>query len=256
MRFRLSTFAIHLAASVAVLLALFGVFYFAWYAWPAWYLLGAASVVGLMVLVDVVLGPLMTLLVASPHKPRAELRRDIALIVLVQVAALLWGALTLWQGRPLYYALTLDRIELITAAEFDAQGLAQAKDKGATIMPTWSTLPQWIWAPLPENADERERIIAGAVMEGKDIVSMPEYFRPWADGLPTLQAMLHPLNALEAKDGLSLEAYQNLLKQLAHPAENYGWLLMQGPRASGRMVFERQSGKPVLFVQAEPRVAK
>jgi len=256
MRFRLTTFAIHLAASVGVLLALFGVFYFAWYAWPAWYLLGAASVVGLIVLVDVVLGPLMTLLVASPHKPRAELRRDIALIVLVQVAALLWGALTLWQGRPLYYALTLDRIELITAIDFNAEGLAQAKAKGATIMPTWSSLPQWIWAPLPDNEDERGRIIAEAIVEGKDIVSMPEYFRPWADGVGALQKMLHPMPALKAPRGLDEAEYQKLLARLGRPEADFGWLLMQGPRRNGSMVFERASGQPVMFVQAEPKIAK
>ena len=214
MTFRLTAFAFHLAASALVLLIIFGLLYFGWYAWPAWYLLGAGGVVGLIVLVDVILGPLLTLLIANPAKPRSELRRDIALIVVVQLAALSYGVFSLWQARPLFYALTLDRIELISASDFTREDIAQAQAKGATILPTPFTRPTWIWAPLPENKDERERIINGAVWGGKDIISMPEYFRPWTDGVGALQKKLHPMSALKAPRGLDEAEYKKLLARL------------------------------------------
>jgi len=256
MKFRLTTFALHLAASAFVLLAVFGLLYFGWYAWPAWYLLGAGSMVGLIVLVDALLGPLLTLMIANPAKPRAELRRDIALIVLVQVAALVYGLFTLWQARPLFYALTLDRIELVTAADFDRSGLEQAAQRGAKIMPTWTSLPQWIWAPLPDNPEQAQAIVMSAIGGGGDVTSMPELFRPWADGVGALQKMLHPMPALKAQRGLDEAKYEKLLARLGRPESDFGWLLMQGPRRNGSMVFERASGRPVLFVQAEPRIAK
>jgi len=256
MKFRLATFSVHLLASIVVLALSFGLLYFGWYAWPAWYLLGAGSMVGLIVLVDALLGPLLTLMIASPAKPRAELRRDIGLIVLVQVAALVYGLFTLWQARPLFYALTLDRIELITAAEFDRQGLEQAAQKGAKIMPTWTSRPQWIWAPLPDNPEQAQAIVMSAISGGGDVTSMPELFRPWSEGAAVLRTLLHPLPSLTAMGGLEEAAYKALLGRLGRSEADFGWLLLQGGRRSGSMIFERASGQPVMFVQAEPKIAK
>ena len=97
------------------------------------------------------LGPLATLVVANPEKPRRELARDISLIVLVQLAALGYGAHTLWQGRPLFYAFSLDRIEIVTGSDFDDEVIETARKQGAAIIPDWSSRPRWIWAPLPDD---------------------------------------------------------------------------------------------------------
>ena len=81
--------------------------WFGWYRWPGWYLSGVLHVVGIVVLVDVVLGPTLTLIIANPAKPRSELTRDLAIIVSVQLVALIYGATTLWEGRPLYYTFSV-----------------------------------------------------------------------------------------------------------------------------------------------------
>lgn len=253
MKFRLTAFALHLLASALVLASVFGLLYFGWYAWPAWYLLGASTMVGLIVLVDVVLGPLLTLLIANPTKPRAELRRDIALIVLVQLVALGYGMFTLWQARPLFYALTLDRIELVSASDFEPSDLEQAAQKGATIMPAWTSRPQWIWAPLPSDPALAEKIVGEAIWGGKDVINMPELFRPWSEGTDTLRGVLHPLNMLAAKDGLSTEEYQTLLTRLSQPETEFGWLLLEGSKNNGTVIFERKSGKPIAFLRVTPK---
>lgn len=256
MSFRLKTFSLHLLASIPLLALSFGALYFGWYAWPGWYLTGAATVVGLIVLVDLVLGPLITLLIASPSKPRAELRRDISIIVLVQVIALSYGMMTLWQGRPLYYALTMDRIELITAADLDRESLEQAVQKGAKIIPTWTSRPEWIWVPLPNDPKLSEEIILSAINTGKDIISMPEHFKPWAAGADAFRRMLHPLPTLKAPRGLDEAAYKEILERLGQPESDLGWLMLQGPRRNGSMIFDRMSGRPLLFVKAEPKIPK
>src|SRR5215472_15827725 len=104
MRFRLKAFGLHLLGSVSALFLVLGSLYLGWYRWPAWYLAGVLHVVGIVVMVDLVLGPTLTLIVANPGKPRAELARDISIIVAVQLLALSYGSFALWGGRPLYYA--------------------------------------------------------------------------------------------------------------------------------------------------------
>lgn len=103
MKFRLRAFALHLGASASVLTLVLACLYLGWYRWPGWYLSGAMSVLAVLCLVDLALGPCLTLVVANPHKARNTLKRDIVIIAVVQVVALIYGATTLWTGRPLYY---------------------------------------------------------------------------------------------------------------------------------------------------------
>src|SRR5262249_4808550 len=103
MRFRFKAFGLHLLGSACLMGLLLGGLYLGWYRWPGWYLAGALTIALIMTGIDVVLGPLFTLLVANPKKPRRELTRDIAIIVAVQVIAAGYGIVTLWNGRPLYY---------------------------------------------------------------------------------------------------------------------------------------------------------
>src|SRR5215467_6843678 len=102
MRFRLTAFALHLLGSASALSLVLGALYLGWYRWPGWYLSSVLHVVGIVVLVDLALGPAFTLIVSTPHKSRRILARDIGMIVTVQLVALVYGTVTLWSGRPLY----------------------------------------------------------------------------------------------------------------------------------------------------------
>lgn len=190
MKFRFQAFALHLTGSVGVLTLVLGALYFGWYRWPGWYLTGALQVARLLVGVDVMLGPLLTLLIASPAKHRRDLARDIAIIVAVQLSALLYGASVLWQGRPLYYAFSEDRLQIVQASDLSPREIALARQSNPDFAPHWYSLPRWVWAPLPEPAAERQRIIQSAKAGGDDVIDMPRYFKSWDSGLPALRAQL------------------------------------------------------------------
>lgn len=245
--FRFKVSGLHLLASASTLTLITGALYLGWYAWPGWYLLGADNIVGILVLVDVGLGPLATLVVSNPLKPRNELRRDIAMIVLVQVVALGYGVGTLWTGRPLYYAFSLDRIEIVPAAAFDEQALEKAHQLKAAIMPSWSSLPRWIWAPLPDDPEERQSIIAKTVFGGPDVVSMPQYFRPLKDAAKAMQEIYMPVRVLLGSHGLSEADYQAAIAKLGRSEPELGILPVQGRSRDGAWIFDRASGEPLAF---------
>jgi hypothetical protein len=190
MRFRLKALGLHLLASSIVLTLVLGTLYLGWYRWPGWYLTDVANVLLVLAGVDLAVGPLLTSVVAGPGKPRRELRRDIAMIVTVQLAALTYGAVSLWSGRPLYYAYSENVLQLVQAYDINASELALARQRKAPIIPHWYSLPQWIWAPLPQDPDERARIVASAIGGGDDVIAMPRYYQPWAQGLGTLREQL------------------------------------------------------------------
>lgn len=244
-RYRLAGW--HLLASLATVVLAGGFFYFGWYAWPGWYLLGAHLVLGILVLVDVGLGPLATFVVSNPAKPRKELRRDIAFIVFVQCVALGYGLHTLWTGRPLYYAFSGDRIQIVPAAVYDERKLEKARESGATIMPDWTSLPRWIWVPLPDDPDESMRIIAASLLGGPDIIALPQYFRPYEKALPVLREQLLSLRTLLDSSAMSESDYRKLLARLGRPEAELGVLPVEGRFKDGSWIIDRKTGAPLLF---------
>lgn len=194
--FRLKAFGFHLLGSASVLLLVLGGLYLGWYRWPGWYLAGALHVALVMVCVDVVLGPLLTLIIANPRKPVRALMRDIAAIVVVQLAALVYGAGTLWHGRPLYYAFSVDRLQMVQASELGAKEIALAQKQNPGFTPRWYSLPRWTWAPLPDDPQTRDAILSAAVFGGDDVIDMPRFFKDWQQGLPELRKTLKPVDKL------------------------------------------------------------
>jgi hypothetical protein len=190
MRFRLRAFGLHLLASTIALALIFGTLYFGWYRWPGWYLADVSHVVLVMAGVDVVVGPLLTLTIANPGKPRRELKRDILIIVAIQLSALIYGTASLWSGRPLYYAFSENVLQIVQAYDINPQSADLAQRQKSEFVPHWYSLPRWIWAPLPADADLRGKIVASAISGGDDVIDMPQYFRPWEKGLPALRAQL------------------------------------------------------------------
>ncbi|HWT14265.1 MAG TPA: type IV pilin accessory protein, partial [Patescibacteria group bacterium] len=88
----------HLGFSVVLGLAVFALFRFLWYPDALFTLAGAGKLLLLVVGIDVVLGPLLTLIVFHPAKK--SLIWDLAIIVAVQFGALGYGVWVMAQSRP------------------------------------------------------------------------------------------------------------------------------------------------------------
>jgi hypothetical protein len=194
MGFRLRAFGLHLLGSFGALTLILGALYLGWYRWPGWYLADVSHVVVVLPAVDLVVGPLLTFIIASSNKPRRALARDISMIVAVQLIALIYGTVSLWNGRPLYYAFSENVLQLVQAYDINAQELNLAQQQKAELIPHWYSLPRWIWAPLPQDSAERGKIVAAAVTGGDDVISMPQYYKRWELGLPMLRTQLKKID--------------------------------------------------------------
>jgi hypothetical protein len=184
--------------------------------------------VGIVVMVDVVLGPTLTLIVANPGKPRTVLARDIAIIVAVQLLALGYGTVTLWGGRPLYYAFSVNDLELVQASDLRSDDVDLARRENPALAPHWYSRARWIWAPLPENTDAAQKIVTGTLFGGSDVVEMPRYFRPWAQGLPELRKQLTKLDDMRYFSPAEKRTLKKRIAQLGLPADAANTIVMWG----------------------------
>src|SRR5438105_1453365 len=238
MRFRLKAFGLHLTSSACALTLILGGLYLGWYRWPGWYLTGVLHVVAIVAIVDLAIGPTLTLIVASPRKARRALARDIAVIVTVQLAALVYGAATLWHGRPLYYAFSVDRLHMVQASDLQASEIAHARRQNPALAPHWSSLPRWIWAPLPDNPEEATTIARSTLFGGQDVVQMPRYFRPWEQGLPALRQQLARIDDLRFLSKGERQTLRTRMIRLGLGPEQRNVLLMWGDVRRVLVIFD------------------
>lgn len=180
-----------------MLVVTLGALYLGWYRWPGWYLAHVLPVVAVMVGVDVVLGPTLTMIIANPRKSRRELTRDIGIIVTVQIVAFVYGATMLWNGRPLYYAFSVNSLSVVQAYDLEPDELARARRAHAPLAPYWNSLPRWIYAPLPKDTAESDKIVASAIRGGYDVIAMPRYYRPWSEGLTDMRGQLKKVDDIK-----------------------------------------------------------
>ncbi len=91
----------HVGFSAILLLIIMSLVYFLWYPGALTFAGGAEEDLKIVIGVDMVLGPLLTLIVYNIAKPRKELIRGLSFIALFQISCLVAGMSLVYDQRPL-----------------------------------------------------------------------------------------------------------------------------------------------------------
>ena len=165
--------------------------------YPAPYraMLGVGPIFLLVLAVDVVCGPLLTLILASPRKSRRERWLDFGLIGLIQALALAYGLHSVWVARPAVLAFEVDRLVVVTANEVDVADLPNAP-------PTLRRLPWWGVQQVgtrraASSAEMLESVERG--LAGWSPATQPGWWLPWDAARADLKARAKPLPELIAR---------------------------------------------------------
>jgi hypothetical protein len=217
-RHNLTASAFHLGISVVIALASLGLVYGVWYPAPLHEALNVGSIFMMMLGIDIILGPLLTLIVYKPLKK--TLKFDLTVIACIQLAALLYGLNTVASGRPVYMVFTKDRFDLISAYEV-------AKISGTVKQPVLELQNPWkqpllgykiMAAQVPSSTNEANipllNVLMGSALGGgPDVPNVLDLHRSYASVLPALQTIGKPLNQLNSTDAITQARYTALQKK-------------------------------------------
>ena len=168
---------VHFIASCAFALLASMLVLLVWYPYPYRELSGGRELFLLIIAVDVVCGPLLTLVLFSPKKTKSALSIDMALVVAVQLAALVYGLHSVWQARPLYLVLEIDRFKAVTQSALDPLPL---KALSPELQVNWWAGPLVVGIREPKDAEERNKVMFDAVQGGRDYAERPEFYIPYS----------------------------------------------------------------------------
>jgi hypothetical protein len=170
---RVRAFVIHLVASALLLLG----FWFIlrrWYPDDLLWLQGAGTILGLLVLVDLVVGPLLTLLVFKPGKKTLLL--DMTVIVVLQLSAFAYGAWALSTQRPAYLAFLHDRFFVVTE-----QDLTAAVSEDILRLESWRGGPRLVSVKMNMLEAMNMQQAIKLAFEPPALALMPMLYRPVGD---------------------------------------------------------------------------
>ena len=176
---------IHFLLSIVVAL-LFGALVFGlWYPFPYREMSGGQQLFMLVMFVDVICGPLLTAVLFNPAKPRAELWRDLALVVVIQIGALGYGLHTVFEARPLFLVLEIDRFKVIGLPDLQhPPSIELAPQLRRSLL----SGPIVVTIRAPKDDKERETVLFESVQGGRDFAQRPEFYLPY-EGANALKAL-------------------------------------------------------------------
>ena len=232
----------HLLASFAVALVCAALVFGLWYPYPYNELVGGRELFLLVVSADVVSGPLLTLVVFDPRKPRRELVRDIGVVVVLQLSALAYGLYSVAEARPVFLAFEGDRFRAVRVPDID---VAEIQNAPQPLRDLSLRGPRLIGARLAKPSDPDYAISIQAALNGN-----PPAFRPgrWVDveaQRVDLIAALKPLALLRKKHPDAQQRIDEAVKAAGMSEQHLGFLpLIAGAHNDWVVVVGLDDAKP------------
>jgi len=190
---RIQAFLIHLGISLTI----FGVLAYAviaiWYPDFFFYTDGGWQGLRLLLGVDLVLGPLLTLIVYRAGKP--GLRFDLAVIGAIQTACLAVGVWIVHGERPLAIAYVDGSFYSITAQSFRELDLP---------VPDLSRIPgkypKWVKVAMPDDPEEQSVIREQMLRGGRMLATLSERYEPFDPSNDLDRTEARPLEEITDRD--------------------------------------------------------
>ncbi len=189
-------------AGIVICLILFG-----WYPLPFFWALGGPMLLGLLVGVDVVLGPLMTMILFNPGKSRRALATDLTLIGIIQISALVYGIHSGYIGRMAYGVFVGDSFYLVEASEL-APALLQKAPAEFQQLPFAS---QRIIGTVVPDTDQARSDLTFFKTVGLGPQHMPEYYVPLDQNREQIRNAALARDALQKRHPTLVHDIQQLL---------------------------------------------
>lgn len=225
-----------------------GLIFFVWYPHPYRHLSGGLSLFMLVAGVDLVLGPVCTFAVASAKKTFSQLRIDVALIGVVQLAALSYGAWTVFQSRPVYLAFEIDRFRVVHAIDVDIDLLLRSA-------PEFRELPVWgpkLVAVRPFVSSTEKMEVTMAALQGMDIGSRPDLWVAYPSQTAAIRAAALPVRTLMGNKPQEASKIEAVLTSAGLKLDEARYLPVVSRQSAWTAILSPHDARPVQFLPIDP----
>ena len=241
-KFRACTIHLGLSLGVAILAA--ALVFWLWFPPPFRALSGGRELFLLVAGVDVVIGPLVTLVVFNPRKSRREKWLDFSVIGVLQLAALGYGLHTIYGSRPVHAVFEYNRFRVVHAGDIPPQFLARTP-VGIKALPlsgpTWLSLRPLVGSEVADYTMQ--------AMGGVEVAAHPELWQPYDAGRAAIVAAARPASQLLARFPQQADAIRQGVAQSGRAIDALRFLPIQGRKGVvWTVLLDATTAQPLAFV--------
>lgn len=235
----------HLGISLAIAGAVAAIVYFVWYPPPYFSVAGGSKLMLLILAVDVVIGPCLTLAVFRAGKK--GLGFDLSVIALLQLVAFCYGISVIAEARPIFVVAAVDRFNVVSANQITDEDLAlgnapEFKER------SWSG-PRLVGATAPKDKTFE---LAESASSGRDIEKIPQYYVPFEQVAETLFAHAKPLAELNDRLPQTADQISHFAAEHGESVDGLLYVPLKGRLESATMVLSAKTKRPIGALDINP----
>ena len=246
LKYRLRASAIHLAISLSVATLAALVVFGWWYPYPYRELSGGRELFALVVVVDVVLGPLITLVIFNVAKTRRHLMMDFTVIGLLQVAALAYGLWTVFVARPVHLVFEYHRMAVVHAIDIEPSTLTQAPP-GLQQLPVGG--PTLLSLRPLQGSETVESVMLAT--NGISQAAQPALWQPYDAARADILRESHPAEQLAQRFPAQADAIARAIARTGRPLQALRTLPLLSRKTAWTVLIDAQTAQPVGFVAVD-----
>lgn len=244
---RLRASAIHLAISLSIAclaaLLVFGL----WYPYPYRELSGGRELFLLVIAVDVVMGPLITLIIFNRAKSRRHLAMDFSVVGLLQLAALSFGLWTVFVARPVHLVFEYSRMVVVHAIDVDPTQINQASADLRTLPVTGPTL----LSLRPFKSFDEQHLSTMLAFEGIAQAAQPSLWQPYDAARADILKAAKPVAQLKERFPSQAAAVDSAVAKTGVQANSLRYLPLLARKNAWTILIDPATAQPLGYLAVD-----
>nr|WP_315480271.1 TfpX/TfpZ family type IV pilin accessory protein [uncultured Rhodoferax sp.] len=241
---RLQASALHFSLSVLVAALAAWLVFGLWFPYPYREISGGRDLFLLMMTVDIIMGPLITLAIFNRRKPWTELQRDLLIVVLLQVSALGYGLWTVAMARPVHMVFEIDRFRIVHAIEIPDELLARTPADIKALPYTGPTLLGL--RPFKDNKESMDATMAA--LQGTSLSSRPDLWQAYDASRKDVLSVAKPVAQLKQRFPTQVVAIDAALVGKGATADSARYLPLAGRKSFWTVLVDGRTGDILAFL--------
>lgn len=237
---RLKFFLLHFLVSFAIAFFITLCIFFIWYPAPLAKAAGVTHIFFMLLVIDVILGPVLGFIVYKEGKK--TLKMDLAIIIIVQIVALMYGLYNITQARPVWLVQTGDRFELVRNNDINFDRNIKSDYKA----PSWLT-PQFVATVSGKTVEEQNKYLFEELETGISASYRPERYTALKNEKDRLIKGAQELSILNKFN--KEEEVNNILIQ--YPQAN-AWLPLSAVDTDMVVLINKENAEVIKIVDLRP----
>lgn len=189
--FKIKYFLSHLIVSLLIACCCLILVFYVWHPVPLAKAIGVTHIFLMMLTIDVVLGPLLTLIIAKEGKK--SLKFDLIVICSLQISALIYGMYNITVSRPVWITFDTMRFELVQANNIPQEDMKLAMSPYNDL--GWRE-PQIVAVKLARNNEEKSNRTFLELQTGVAPSMRPTLYEPISKQSHLIHSQSHAIKEL------------------------------------------------------------